>query len=52
MLYDSSLFKNLFFLLTALEYTLSHIFLEDRRVKPYEEIEEESQVVADSAIKI
>ena len=37
--------------LTALEYTLSHIFLEDRRVKPYEEIEEKSQMVAENTIR-
>ena len=37
--------------LNALEYTLSHIFLEDRKVKPYEEIEEESQMVAESTIR-
>lgn len=37
--------------LNALEYTLSHIFLEDRRVKPYEEIEEKSQMVAENTIR-
>ena len=37
--------------LTALEYTLSHIFLEDRKVKPYEEIEEKSQMVAENTIR-
>lgn len=37
--------------LNALEYTLSHIFLEDRRIKPYKEIEEKSQMVAENTIR-
>lgn len=37
--------------LEALEYTLYHIFLEDRRVKPYEPTEEELSMVAESAIE-
>lgn len=37
--------------LDALEYTLCHIFLEDRRVKPYETTEEDLSMVAESAIE-
>lgn len=37
--------------LDALEYTLYHIFLEDRRVKPYETTEEDLSMVAESAIE-
>ena len=37
--------------LEALEYTLCHIFLEDRRVKPYETPEEDLSMVAESAIE-
>ena len=33
--------------LNALEYTLCHIFLEDRRVKSYETTEEEYGMVAE-----
>lgn len=32
--------------LDALEYTLCHIYLEDRRIKSYETIEEEYNMVA------
>ena len=35
--------------LAALEYTLCHIYLEDRRIKSYETIEEEYDMVAESA---
>lgn len=34
--------------LEALVYTLSHIFLEDRRIEPYKEREEDLSMVADS----
>lgn len=34
--------------LEALEYTLCHIYLEDRRVKPYETTEEDLPKVAES----
>ena len=34
--------------LEALEYTLNHIYLEDRRLKPYEPIEGESLMVAEA----
>lgn len=37
--------------LEALVYTLCHIFLEDRRIKSYEDIEEKYQLVAESSIK-
>ena len=37
--------------LEALEYTLCHIFLEDRRVKSYETNEEDLPMVAESAIE-
>lgn len=33
--------------LDALEYTLCHIYLEDRRIKSYETIEEEYNMVAE-----
>ena len=33
--------------LAALEYTLCHIYLEDRRIKSYETIEEEYSMVAE-----
>ena len=35
--------------LDALEYMLCHIYLEDRRIKPYETTEEEYSMVAESA---
>lgn len=37
--------------LEALVYTLCHIFLNDRRIKPYEAIEEKYQLVAESSVK-
>lgn len=37
--------------LEALVYTLCHIFLEDRRIKSYEDIEEKYPLVAESSIK-
>lgn len=37
--------------LEALVYTLCHIFLNDRRIKPYETIEEKHQLVAESSVK-
>ncbi len=37
--------------LEALEYTLCHIFLEDRRIKSYKEIECKPLMVAESIIK-
>lgn len=36
--------------LEALVYTLSHIFLEDRRIEPYKEREEDLSMVADSTV--
>ena len=36
--------------LEALVYTLSHIFLEDRRIEPYKEREEDLTMVADSTV--
>lgn len=36
--------------LEALVYTLSHIFLEDRRIEPYKEREENLSMVADSTV--
>lgn len=35
--------------LETLEYTLYHIFLEDRRVKPYETTEEDLPMVAEAS---
>ena len=35
--------------LEALEYTLCHIYLEDRRIKSYETTEEEYNMVAEPA---
>ena len=37
--------------LEALEYTLYHLFLEDRRVKPYETTEEDLSMVAEPVIE-
>jgi len=37
--------------LVALEYTLYHIFLEDRKIKRYERTEEECSMVADPSIE-
>lgn len=37
--------------LDVLEYTLCHIFLEDRRVKSYQTTEEDLPKVAESAIE-
>lgn len=37
--------------LEALEYTLCHIFLEDRRIKPYEAIGEKYQMAAEPNVE-
>lgn len=34
--------------LKSLEYTLNHIFLSDRRIKPYDNYESEQMLVAES----
>lgn len=36
--------------LKSLEYTLNHIYLEDRIIKPYAILEEEKQLVAESKV--